>query len=58
MFLPLRFSGGIFDQVFKVNINSIRILSFESEWNKEFMGAKVGIVGDSYIHEDLHFLKK
>ena len=26
------------------------------EWNKEFMGVKLGIVGDSYIHEDLHFL--
>ena len=26
------------------------------EWNKEFMGVKLGIIGDSYIHEDLHFL--
>ena len=32
------------------------MLSFKCEWNKEFMGAKLGIVGDSYIHEDLHFL--
>ena len=22
------------------------------------MGVKLGIVGDSYVHEDLHFLKK
>ena len=24
------------------------------EWNNEFIGAKLGLVGDSYVHEDLH----
>ena len=26
-----------------------------SEWNNEFMGVKLRIVGESYIHEDLYF---